>query len=192
MPQTTLTHLLTEHAEELRKTWLDQVLVVYSEEYGKFVRSQGDRFANPAGVILTEGIDKILTAFTDGADEEAWNRALDPMVRLLAVQELAPAQALAFIPRLKKVLRDVLGDALEDASTRGEMSDLEKRIDRLTLMAFDIYIFYRQRIFEVRINELKRKTEKIVERFCSDGASCESDCADGCGTACGTQGGNDS
>jgi len=89
---------------------------------------------------------------------------LDDLVRLRAVQDFTPAQALAFLFSLKKIIRDELREANHDAPHE-ELFEFEARIDRLALSAFEIYARCREQLFEIRMNQMRRDNHVLIERF---------------------------
>jgi len=85
-------------------------------------------------------------------------------MRIRAVQSLTPSQATVFIFALKKTLRDLLEKNLEDAGAARQFMDIEARIDRLGLAAFDIYMACREKIFELKANETRNRTFRAFKR----------------------------
>lgn len=65
--------------------------------------------------------------------------ALDAIIRIRAVQDLTPSQAVEFLFLLKPIMREL---APEQDQVR-----LADRIDRLALMAFDKYMQCRRRSY---------------------------------------------
>lgn len=58
-----------------------------------------------------------------------------------------------------------------DAGRLGcELAELEERIDRAALLAFDLYVEFRDRLAEIRIAELKKNIPWIVDRMAAAGA----------------------
>lgn len=155
---------LAERKVAVCKAWLDEALAIYSDEYAKFIRESPDPFANPVGAIFKEGLESLFEALLDGADTERCRAALARVVRIRAVQDVPPSQALAFVPLLKSVVRQILHEQMQDEKTREAMSAFEAQIDRLALLAFDLYMECREKIFEIRINEIKRNTARLLER----------------------------
>lgn len=156
--------LLSEYRAAVCEAWLDRALAIYSNEYGGFVRGRQNPFANPVGAILKEGLASLFDALVDGADAERCRAALTPVIRIRAVQDAPPSQALAFVPLLKDVVRKILHKEMQDEKTREAVSDFEARIDQAALLAFDIYSECREKIFELRVNELKRNTVRLLSR----------------------------
>ena len=93
--------------------------------------------------------------------------ALEGLVRIRAVQDFSPAEAVAFVFLLKRAAREVLEDVSEQAQSvpARVLSDLEARIDSLALLAFETYTRCREEIFEIRVREAQRRTAALLERF---------------------------
>jgi hypothetical protein len=89
---------------------------------------------------------------------------LDPIIRIRAVQNFTPSQATAFILFLKKALRANLAKELRDIRNAEELFEFESKIDQLSLMAFDIYMQCREKIYQISANETKNRTFKALER----------------------------
>jgi hypothetical protein len=149
---------------------LDRTLSVYSDEYAQFIRNNHDSFANPVGMILKEGLAALFEAVVDGADPDRCRAALLPIVRLRAVQDIAPSQALAFVPQLKNVVREMLREKIQEEGTRQALSAFEGRVDQAALLAFDLYSECRERIFELRVNEMQRSTAQLRRQPGAPGA----------------------
>ncbi len=126
-------------------------------------RRERDRFANPVGHALREGTRAVLDALLDGAGQEAVRAGLAEIVKIRAIQEMTPGKAVAFVFRLKPVIRAELGRALDDDGPL-ELAELEAGVDRAALAAFDLYVEYRERLVELRIAELKRNIPWAVAR----------------------------
>jgi hypothetical protein len=46
----------------------------------------------------------------------------------------------------------------------GELQAFENRIDDIALLAFDIYSQCRQKIYEIRVNEVKNQLGRLLKR----------------------------
>ncbi|MCX8038208.1 MAG: RsbRD N-terminal domain-containing protein [Candidatus Sumerlaeia bacterium] len=155
-------------ADTVCRRWLDAALAVYGDEYSRRVKDQPDSFANPVGMILREGLSALFAALVDGAEGERCRAALLPIVRLRAVQDMPPSQALAFVAQLKQVVREVLHDRLGQSGAVEALAAFDARIDQATLWAFDVYAECRERICELRIREMKRNTAMLWKRMIPD------------------------
>jgi hypothetical protein len=107
------------------------------------------------GHALRRGTRAAVDALLEGQEPGQVGAHLDEIVKIRAIQELKPSEAISFVFLLKEALRAELGAKGSDASL-SELAELEKRIDLIALSAFDIYTRYRGQIAELRINEIKR------------------------------------
>jgi hypothetical protein len=97
-------------------------------------------------------------------DLQVINAYLDPIIRIRAVQNFSPSQATSFILSLKKALRVSLAKELRDIRYAAEFFEFESKIDQLSLMAFDIYMQCKEKIYQIGANETRNRTLKAFER----------------------------
>ncbi|MDH3797827.1 MAG: RsbRD N-terminal domain-containing protein, partial [Desulfobacterales bacterium] len=79
-------------------------------------------------------------------------------------QDFTPSQATAFILLLKKVLRDCLSDKFQDAALVLELLAFESKIDQLCLMAFDMYMTCKEKIYQISANDMRSQALKAFKR----------------------------
>lgn len=112
----------------------------------------GGRFSDPMTFLVEKSTEEMWEWLID-ADATDLYSALENICRLKAVQDDSPAKALGFIFDLKQIIRDELAEGKEYIPG---ILELDKRIDEIALLAFDIYSRCRARIYELQINEIKR------------------------------------
>ncbi|MCL5270256.1 MAG: RsbRD N-terminal domain-containing protein [bacterium] len=163
----TLGQWIAVHGGKVRAAWLDQTVALYGDAFRDFVRKQHDPFANPGGAILKNGIDRLFAALAEGADAVAMSEILRPVIRLKAVQDVPPSEALAFVPLLKTIVRAQEGAAQTGGAPADNPAELEleRRIDALLLVAFDVFVECRQAVYQLRVNEMKRNVARLLNRF---------------------------
>ncbi len=158
-----LTKLLTEQRDTIVNAWRDQILESYSDDYAKFLKKRKNRFANPVGFSLSESLSSLYEHLLGEFNDETIVEPLENIVKVRAIQELSVIQAVEFVFMIKGVIRDKLScdiDGLYD-----ELFELEMKIDRMALVAFDIYMKSREKLYEIRANEWKRRSYKLLERL---------------------------
>lgn len=161
----TLANLLQENKEAIVQRWLEDVLATYPANSSAAFRREGDPFANPVGHSLRVGTRGIFEALLRGMDAERIRQYLHEIIKIRAVQELSASQAVWFVFQLKEALRAKLGKALGDARLLAELTELERQIDRVALAAFDVFVQCRERVYELRVNEMKRRVSWVVDRL---------------------------
>ena len=139
----------------------------YPEETQKFFGGQKDPFANPVGSTILEGIEGLYDELVKGGGFSKASFFLENITRVRAVQDFSPSAALAFIPFLKKVVRDELPKDANGNHLFEEVGEFERRIDQLTLLAFDIDMACREKLYEIRVNEIKNRSARMLERLTS-------------------------
>jgi hypothetical protein len=146
--------LLETRKEVLLAAWLMRTLETYPASSRDFLTREKDPFRNPVGHTLREGLANLLDGLLGARDVVELVPQLESIVRLRAVQDFTPSEALSFLFLLKDVVREEatrLGEA-----TVAETGSLEKRIDSLALAAFDLYMKCREEISKIQVNAAKR------------------------------------
>jgi len=152
--------LLQEKKSAILGRWFDLVLETYPADTQRFLKKQKSRFGNPVAHEISQGIEGIFDQLVEGGEEEAISPFLDRIVRIRAVQEITPAQALGFIFGLKRVIRKELAGSPSPA----ELIECEARIDRLALLAFNIYMGCKEQLFQLRVDEVKNRVGALLRR----------------------------
>jgi hypothetical protein len=155
-----LNRALSDKRTTIVERWLQVVLDTYPEDTARSLRRERDRFANPAGYLFTHGIGALFDELVAGARDEQSSAILEDMLKLRALQDFTPSRAVGFVGSLKGLLRDLPGFEL----TSEQWMELDGRIDRLQMCAFDVYMRCRERVYEVRYNQLKKMNYTLLER----------------------------
>jgi hypothetical protein len=156
--------LIENNKNEIIKKWFEATLQTYAPDTAKFYKGQKDQFANPVGNINAQGVAFLLDQLLNDFEADAVKAYLDPIIRIRAVQDFTPSQATAFILALKKILRDCLSGKLKDAAMVVELLAFESKIDKLCLMAFDIYMACKEKIYQISANDMRSQALKAFKR----------------------------
>jgi len=156
--------LLEENKSAIVDRWLDLILETYPADSRRFLKRQKDQFANPVGTTISKEIDALYLAFLQGIDSERISPILDRIIRIRAIQEFTPSQAVAFVFLLKKAVREKLGTEIRDSRLSEAVPAMESRIDDMALLAFDVFMKCREKIFEIRANEAKNQVSRLLQR----------------------------
>jgi hypothetical protein len=168
-----LDELIQSRKEAILRRWLDDALASYAKDAAAAFKKQKDRFANPVGASLREGTRGILDALTGGSGPEEANQPLEEIVKVRAVQEFSPSEAVGFVFGLKAAVRAELGEEVEDRRLAPQWAEFQGRVDRTALAAFDIFVKFRERVCDLRVAEVKRRVSWIVDQFNRRGLSPE-------------------
>ena len=156
--------LIEDRKDHIIKLWFDATVQTYAPDTAEFVKGQKDPFANPVGSNTLKGLQGLLDQLLKDLDRKAVYSFLDPIIRIIAVQAFTPSQATAFILSLKQVLREMLGKKLQDPQMAKAFMSFESKIDWLCMMAFDIYMECKEKIYQISANETRNRTFRAFER----------------------------
>lgn len=159
-----LKQLLSEHSDKIVDLWRDRILASYSDDYAKFLKSRKNQFANPVGYNLKESLSAIFEHLHTERDESELIVPLDSVVKVRAIQDMSAPQAVSFLLLLKDVVRHEFAGQISEYDLWDQFIGVCGKIDRMTLMAFDIYMRSREKLYEIRANEWKRRSGKLLER----------------------------
>lgn len=159
-----LNSLLADKKASILEKWFDVIIESYPPVTSNFLKTQSNRFANPIGSTISKGIEDIFDELLRGLNKEKTSQFLDNMVRIRAVQDFTPSQAISFIFPLKRIIREELRVEIAEKQLSDEILSLESTIDSLALSAFDIYMKCREKIYEIKANEVKRMTSRLLQR----------------------------
>jgi len=145
-------HLMGKKTAILKK-WFDAIADTYPGDTAGFLKNKKARFQNPVGYNITEGIEGLFDSLLQGMIPDTVSTFLDAIIRIRAIQDFAPSEALSFIFQLKKVVRQELGsEVLKNQDLADELTAFEFAIDDLALFSFDIYMKCREKIYELKAN----------------------------------------
>lgn len=167
----TLKEILLEKKASVLERWFNLTVQTYPPDTAKFLGTRKNRFDNPVGVSLREAMENIYQGLIDGDEPTKAARFLDNVVRVRAIQDFTAAEAVSFVFVLKAALRQELNSWLANT---GALSDalpdvlpgylaFESRIDELALLCFDIFMKCRETIYEIKANEVKDRTYRLLQ-----------------------------
>ena len=157
-----LVSILKQKKNPITKKWFDLVVNSYPADTASFLRSQKDQFTNPVGHTTKKGLEAVFDEVLTGMDPDAIVSFLDPIIRIRAVQEFSPAQAVGFILDLKKIVRENLKKELKLPAVQADLVEVEANIDRLCLIGFNIFVGCREAIYQLKVNT---ERDKIYSAF---------------------------
>ncbi len=156
-----LKSLLVRKSSGILQKWFDLTLKTYPPDAQDFLGEEGDPFANPVGSTIRSGLEGIYRELLLGVDSQI-GPFLESIVKIRAIQNFSPSVAIVFLPFLKQVIKEELGKEIQENWLFGELWELEARIDRLTFQAFDLYMGCREKVYQIRIKELKNGGPPIM------------------------------
>jgi hypothetical protein len=146
---------LARRRDAILERWFERTVQSYPGETSRFLRNDKDPFRNPVGHTLREGLAILLDEVLGKMDVSRTHAALEAIVRLRAVQDFTPGQAVAFVFQLKRIARQ--------EAAGGELELFDSRVDEMALLAFDLYMKCREKLYEIKADEARRRVY-LLER----------------------------
>jgi hypothetical protein len=162
---TTLEELLQKKKTAIVRRWLDAALATYPKDASAAFGRQKDPFANPVGHSLRVGTQQIFDALLEGMDDDQISEYLNGIIKIRAVQQFSASRAVGFIFALKRAVRAELETEGQSPQLASALAKLDEQIDRIALIAFDVFVECRQQVNELRINEVKRQVAWVLEKM---------------------------
>lgn len=173
-----LYNLLSEKKSAILNRWYDAALDTYPSDTSGFLKGQKNPFLNPVGSTIFQGIENLfeellcennsaippLVKGGGGLSGERASLFLDNIIRIRAVQEFTPSQSVAFVLLLKNAIREELKSELVERQLLEELLFFESKIDDMALLSFDIYMKCREKLFQLKVNELQGWTFRKLQR----------------------------
>lgn len=162
--------LLLERKSAILSKWFKVLLETYPAETAKFFKVKKNSFSNPVGSTIFQGIESLLEEIIDdNMDSQRVTLFLDNIIRVRAIQDFSASQAVAFIFSIKDIIRDEI--EAEGASSRDlpnqvliDLRHLESKIDGIALLSFDVYMKCREKLYEIKANEVKNMTYRLLQQ----------------------------
>jgi hypothetical protein len=160
------TEALLNNEAKILALWTERVLDTYISS--DFFKKSLDRFANPVGGNIREGLAKLFQLLTEGADAHEYAEPLDQIIRIRAVQEFTPSQAVGPLLELKTAVRQIFSadENCRELLAEAELLPFDCAVERMVLQAFDIYMDCRERLHKARIRELKSGSCILTDSAC--------------------------
>ncbi len=147
---------IKKNRDHLLQSWFSATINTYPAETARVLGKKSDRFDNPVGAVTRETLEDVLNLITEDYSRESLEKALDPVIRIRAVQAFNPADAVSFVFELKQIGEGIIAQA--------DITNFYRLVDELALAAFNRYMKCREDIFLLKATESKRRIHKAFER----------------------------
>ena len=160
-----LVTLLEQNRGTILGKWTEFIISTYPRDTSRFLAKQKDPFQNPVGYTIEQGLAAVYDEIASTMDTDKLLHALDGIIRIRAVQDFTPSEAVGFVFQLKTVIRGVINDLAEGLDNPNLLGDLDMRIDRVALLAFEKYMDGREQLHKVRTDEIKSRATRLLDRI---------------------------
>jgi hypothetical protein len=150
---------LLERRSAILRRCLNGVFKTYPSETARFMSDERDRFANPVGYSLAHGMEMLFEEVAGAMNAQRISTSLDEIIRIRAIQDFSPHDAISFVFLLRNAVLEELGihdpvEALpEGQALRLGLLQFELRIGKVAAQAMDIYTRCREQVAELKERE---------------------------------------
>jgi len=159
-----LENFLIERKGSILPLWRDSLFDVYPPGSHGFLKDKKGRFTNPVGYTLSTELERLFGEIVKEDLTSEARSSLESILKIRAVQDLKPSEALQFILDLKGIVRREVNTKGSSQISSEDLRGFELKIDKICLEAFDIYNRCKQKIYELRVKEVKRQVSRLMER----------------------------
>lgn len=156
---------LASKESKIIQDWFELAISDYPMETAIFLKEEKDPFANPIGFGMKGILTGLFREILQPKASDNVNNLLNELLKVRAVQDFPPSKAVGFILYLKQVLRMYVDLEFIKGICEEELRELENRIELLTFLAFDIYVECREKLYQIRIAELKNSIPRVFREL---------------------------
>ncbi|WP_353683834.1 RsbRD N-terminal domain-containing protein [Thermodesulfovibrio sp. 3907-1M] len=157
----TINDLLSKKKESIVEKSFNLTISTYPENTQAFFKEKKKQFTNPVGYTIYQGIQDIIDRLINDESLDSFIPPLEEIIKIRAVQDFSPSQAVGFIFFIKKAIYDELRKETEPE----KLAEFLSQIDSLALVAFDIFMKYREKIYDIKAKELIDRTWWILKKW---------------------------
>ena len=140
-----LQKFLMQNRDSILQKWVDQTIKTYNPEMVRFLKKEINQFSNPVRNTILNSLEKIFDGLLNGLGVEEYH-GLEEIIKIRAVQDFSPSEALSFLFDLKKIIRTELINSDQKGEILSETCIFDEKFDTLFVMGFDLYNNCRKKI----------------------------------------------
>ncbi|MCF8107425.1 MAG: RsbRD N-terminal domain-containing protein [Desulfohalobiaceae bacterium] len=159
-----LNDLFSRDRKFLIKAWVEKALATYPPKTSEIFKNQKDQFANPVGATLNRSLEGIFDQLLLETSTEDVHSHVEGLVKVRAVQDFTPSGAVSFLLDLKKIIRRRCGREISESGLEPALFAFEERIDLVCLLAFDLFMKQREKIWQLRSQELQQRASYLLRK----------------------------
>ena len=155
---------LIKNKSSIVSKWIELILNSYPEESAGFLKAQKNQFSNPVGYTICNNAEQLFDEIIIGLNFEKIESLLSDIIKIRAVQQFTPSKAVEFILMLKTVIKDELKNVPNEPGNINDLFEIESRIDKSALIAFDLYMKCREKVYQIRLDEVKSNSFRLLAK----------------------------
>ena len=155
---------LKSNKNEIITRWFDHVRKTYPGNTAQFLKKENNDFANPVGGTIAKSLEAVFNGLLNAVEKKQLESFVEPLKRIRAVQSFSASEAVSFVFFLKKIIRKLWEKQVSNEKKSAKLLPFESKIDELALISFDVYAKCREKIYDIKAEELKRNIYKALRR----------------------------
>jgi hypothetical protein len=156
---------LNDKKNDIVEKWQNAIIDTYPEPAGKFLHGNKNQFANPIGFTVHHELPNIFQQLITDMNNEVLKKSISDIIRIRAVQDFTPNEALGFILLLKTIIKNEISQFINDKEMIESYFKIDGNIDKMMAIAFDSYLDMRMIMADIKLDEVKRRNQKMMERL---------------------------
>jgi len=157
--------IIEENHSKILKLWKEKFFSdIFDEESKSYFLKEVDPFQNPLASRIDEIFSAILKEIKPKFSLDELLPHLERLAQLLAVHVPSAKRAMGTFLKLKGIIRKNFGDEILERFGVEGLLQIEDLINSLMIFAFDFYMKYREKLFEIRYEEWKRNNYLLLKR----------------------------
>lgn len=158
-------NFLKDNSSEIIAKWQQAIIDTYPQGAGKFLSVSKSQFGNPIGYSLQNDLPKIYAELCGDMNTDVLTTAIEAIIKIRAVQEFSVAEAVGFINLLKSIILIEANTYFSDKEFLESYLKFDKKIEVANGIAFEKYLEMKMKLSEIKINEIKNRNQRMVERL---------------------------
>ena len=152
-----LKQIFTKRRKVIIGKWNSWIAESYPAETTRFLLKIKNPITNPVGSTTASEIEKLADALFEDKILQV-KESLKTILQIRAVQNFTPSKAVGFVFQFKEILSEELKSQLKGKALQVELRNMDRLVDSVGLMAFDLYMEWREKLFTLRIGEVKKRS----------------------------------
>jgi hypothetical protein len=148
-----------QEKRSIAQEWVERTAATYPQQTLRLLLREKDPFRNPLGHALRKELPVLTAELLGEMDQARVSAALETIVRIRAVQNFSASESVSFVFLLKGILRE------RWTAREEERAAVEARIDAAALIAFDLYMKCREKIYQLVADEARRRVAQVEKIY---------------------------
>ncbi len=144
--------------------WEKYIIDNYPKDSSKFLIGNKNQFDNPIGYTIRTEIPVIFKAILNNEFDDNFVNSLENFIRIRAIQNYSVEEANSFLKYVKVLIENYVKTNF-NSEIFDEYLELNGRLEKVLHKSFESYLKMKQKLMEIKLDEVKRKNQRMVDRL---------------------------